>query len=507
MKRLLVVAALIALAAPAALRADEFSDAKKQFESAFSPKRTAEDRRQAVLQIAIYDTKDAVKLLLEGVEVVDEIVEPLVREKVDIDGRIEKALADQMFEQQRTLEEELSRKVKRWRRESAALQDRIDDENRVLIDIEYALGGLRSDEVVEYMNKTALFREKHWKARLLVANALGEIGDDSSKEYLVRALREKDERVLVAVIRAVGRVQAKDGLEDLIDLLDEKRWAVRSAAIESLGDLAEKAAVAPLIEQIEEEEGRLRHDCAEALTRLTGQKFGDSPELWRRWWEEHKHEYGVEEGQEPVGGHPADGGSGDPGRGYYGLPVNTSNAIFILDVSGSMSKSTTNPGEDPGQGELSKVEVAKKELSRVVKNFRSKGTFNLIVFNDVVKKWKPGMVPATRANKAGAMAWIKGLEAASSTNIYDALQTAFEVTGMGARDRHYDLAADTIFLLSDGSPTKPSGELDDWEKIIRAVDEWNRLKRIKIHTIGVGGHNAAFMSQLAAKNGGNYVAR
>ena len=44
-------------------------------------------------------------------------------------------------------------------------------------------------------------------------------------------------------------------------------------------------------------------------------------------------------------------------------------------------------------------------------------------------------------------------------------------------------------------------------KIIRAVREWNRLKRVKIHAIGVGGHNAAFMSMLARENGGRYVVR
>ena len=117
------------------------------------------------------------------------------------------------------------------------------------------------------------------------------------------------------------------------------------------------------------------------------------------------------------------------------------------------------------------------------------------------------MVPSNAAMKKEVEAWIKGLSAASSTNIYDALDSAFRVAGMGARDRHYDLGADTIFLLSDGSPTKPDGTADDWEKILRAVNEWNRLKRVVVHTIGIGGHNAAFMSRLARENGGTYVAR
>ena len=61
-----------------------------------------------------------------------------------------------------------------------------------------------------------------------------------------------------------------------------------------------------------------------------------------------------------------------------------------------------------------------------------------------------------------------------------------------------------IDKLSGGALSKA---LDDWEKIIRASREWNRLKRIKVHTIGIGGHNVAFMSRLASENGGTYVAR
>ena len=79
---------------------------------------------------------------------------------------------------------------------------------------------------------------------------------------------------------------------------------------------------------------------------------------------------------------------------------------------------------------------------------------------------------------------------------------------MGANDRNYDLGADTVFLLTDGSPTKPDGSLDSTEKILVACREWNRLKRVTIHCIGIGkAHNGGFMSALARENGGQYVAR
>ena len=169
--------------------------------------------------------------------------------------------------------------------------------------------------------------------------------------------------------------------------------------------------------------------------------------------------------------------------------------------------SSKNPGAAPKAGDLSKIAVAKRELKRVIDQFDPKGKFDVIIFNDTVKAWKPGMMPATKAMKADAQKFVAGLSAASSTNIYDALELAFKIAGMGARDKYYELGADTIFLLSDGSPTKPDGSPDDWQKIIRACRQWNSLKRVKINTIGVGGANVAFMSTLASENGGKYVAR
>ena len=54
-----------------------------------------------------------------------------------------------------------------------------------------------------------------------------------------------------------------------------------NGAIEALGEIGEKGAVKPLIDRIGEEEGRLKDDCAKALTKLTGQMFGQADGLWR----------------------------------------------------------------------------------------------------------------------------------------------------------------------------------------------------------------------------------
>ena len=62
-------------------------------------------------------------------------------------------------------------------------------------------------------------------------------------------------------------------------------------------------------------------------------------------------------------------------------------------------------------------------------------------------------------------------------------------------------------LLSDGAPTNQDLSDDDPERILRAVREWNRLGRMKIHTIGLKGHDVRFMRRLAKDNGGIYISR
>ncbi|MHC4472353.1 MAG: HEAT repeat domain-containing protein [Planctomycetota bacterium] len=499
----LLLPLLLLLPLVVSAQAFDFDEAKKEFNRAFRPAKPAKDHEEAVASVAMFETREAAKLLVSAVQKVQTLLAPLYEEKAKVDKQLGRYRKGKTFDHPEQIDPKAGASIRSLRKKSAKLQNQIDGELKVFEAIEEGLATMRGGTALAYLQRTALF-EGYWRARQIVAAALGEMRDPSSVEFLVRALRDKDDRVVTAAATSLGKLDDPKVLKPLLDLLGHKSWEVRSAAIWSLGELGEKGAVGPLIEQIEKEEGRLREDCAKALERLTGQKFGQSVDLWRKWWEEHKHEYGGD--GKPLGGHDTDD-DGDPGRGYYGIPIRTNKAIFILDVSGSMSKSMKDPHRDPEQGELSKIDAAKKELTRVLKTFDPKGWFNLIFFNDAVKVWKQKMVQAKDSAKREATAFVKSLNAASSTNIYDALQEAFKIAGLGSRDKHYTLAADTIFLLSDGSPTKPDGSADDWMKIIRAVREWNKLKRVKIHTIGVGGHNASFMSMLARENDGKYVSR
>lgn len=71
---------------------------------------------------------------------------------------------------------------------------------------------------------------------------------------------------------------------------------------------------------------------------------------------------------------------------------------------------------------------------------------------------------------------------------FDALRAVFE-----------DERIEHIYLLSDGEPA--GGTIDEPEKILKAVAEWNRGRGVRIHCISAGYRNP-FLVDLAALTGG-----
>ncbi len=222
---------------------------------------------------------------------------------------------------------------------------------------------------------------------------------------------------------------------------------------------------------------------------------------------------------------------------YYGIKTSDiGKVVFVLDISGSMENiaerdvkgelinTATNVaadaagsavshaiGGEAGQlagsllskktkKSLTKLQKARKKLIPAIKGLPESTLFNVIVFENGVRVWRKTMQPATDANKLQAQAYIESLKAGGGTNIYEAMEKAFEFAGPGATDETKPLDVESIFLLSDGEPS--AGPVTSTE----AVRKWNPLKRVKVHTIGLGDDcDEAFMRGLAADNGGVYI--
>jgi Mg-chelatase subunit ChlD len=175
---------------------------------------------------------------------------------------------------------------------------------------------------------------------------------------------------------------------------------------------------------------------------------------------------------------------------------------FCIDFSGSMSAKMTKVSSDyAGEGktlkDITRMEMVKEELFRVVKSLKADTYFNIIGFETNIKKWRDGQVQATPENRDAAVSWITALQPTGGTNIYDALEEAF-----GLASGKYAMTPDTIFLLSDGSPG--SGKITNANEILAEIARINRTRNVVINTIGVGTGGEAFLKSLAEQNGGIY---
>jgi hypothetical protein len=279
--------------------------------------------------------------------------------------------------------------------------------------------------------------------------------------------------------------------------------------------------------------------------------FGDGL-LWRKWWADNKDKWEAagNGGASPSAGGDTGGGGNDGGgtdfggagsdyekrkefkskAEFYGIKTMSNRIVFILDRSGSMKeKSGSIPpkggtqtsgrghkkeaGPQGGPKGDRKVDTARWELEKAVMGLSSDVMFTIIFYNNGVEIWKEELQKATRANKKDAIKYVADLEPEGSTNISDAMKRGFGVGMPGpgqVQDPRYAKgeAPDTIFLLSDGSPTTPDGKICDTDVILEEVRNMNKLRRIVIHTIGIGkGDNRAFMGALAKQNKGTYVHR
>ncbi len=313
------------------------------------------------------------------------------------------------------------------------------------------------------------------------ARALGRIGDARALASLHDLFAAKDWRLREAAAYALGHFEDEKGLGLLKTALLDDDWRVRESAVLSLKNRGNRDAVPALIRAVADENRRVAVEIRETLKDFTGKDFGFEVKLWQSWWRA--------QGKKQEG--PAKPELTAPVV-YHGIEVQSNRVLFIVDTSGSM---------DWG-GRMGK---AREELEKVVDSLEPRTMFNVMTFANGPLFFRKEMVPATEETLEDFAEWMAKQAPYGGTNTYDTLQRAIEeIPGV-----------DTIFFLSDGIPV--TGKYIAQEKILAEINNLNRFRKIRIHTIALllGSAPAGvpedkelaerFMKRLAEENQGEFI--
>jgi len=355
-----------------------------------------------------------------------------------------------------------------------------------------------------------------------LAETLGHLKSDAARDALVPLVEDKAPEVRIVAVEALGRMADPKATPALARAIKDAFWQVRSVAIEALAKTGGRPAVDALVIAMAGAEGRIVHDLSDALVKLTGQNFHENKVLWRDWWKKNRDAYTgppavakagekkpAGEGGKPGGAQGEAYKSREKGVSFYGIRTRSKRIIYILDVSGSMNwelGAYAEPGQRPRMGPVGerKIDQAIDELKTSITSLPNDATFNIVFYASDVDVWQKKLVVASADNKKKAIRWAEAIKADGATNIFNALERAFQFAGRGTFDPKYAVAADTFYLLSDGRSNR--GRVIEAEAILLEVKRLNRFQKVVVHSIALGRDaDFDFMEKLAKQNGGKFV--
>lgn len=544
--RVLALTLVLVLAVPAAART--WPEIQKDFKSRYASADPAA-KAAAMALLAEGDCKAACELLGQVVALHETELAKVLGEIDALNVQLAPLLGRTQF-----FGDELDRR-NRYQAEIEAKQVVRAGHDGVLAAADAALVAMKSDECRTWM--LGALAKKPWTLQVAVARALGSLKapPPAAIDGLIATLKDKEPRVVAACIDALAAAQAAKAADAIALALEHKTWQVRAAAVVALRTLGTTAHLGALIARLGKEDGRLEEDLNATLVRLAGVNHRGNAAVWKAWYEANKGELAnrapVSEADAQKLLRETDEG-GSTSITFYGIKTKSKRIAFVIDRSDSMKtpageqpKEEDKPEEKPGAGVTltgqdkpetppvegqpkpipgqptppeqmhkalagitgnRKIDVAKRELIKAVAGLDAKTMFTIIWYNEGVQPWKTSLVLATNEGKDLAIAEIAKLDHQGATNIFDAVEQAFALSGFGKRDDNYASGVDTIFLLSDGAPNK--GRFTAPEDILREVGKMNAERKLTIHTIGIGPeHNEDLMRRLAEDNGGEYVAR
>ncbi len=325
---------------------------------------------------------------------------------------------------------------------------------------------------------------KKWRSNIdpaveLLAS-LAESTSPGTAQILIDVSREFSGALQIASISLLGRAKSDAALERLIEALGDKDLYVRTAAMKAIRQYKDKRVIGPLIGVMERDDGRLRGEAYKFLIEVTGQSMGPSPADWKKWWSYAQRDFTFK----PV----VEGRTSVAAAKYYGIEIFSKRLCFIIDRSSSMTQQVTDPKT---KKKSTRIKLAKKELIKTLKELKAGTAVNIISFDANYRAMAKTLTLLTRTGRAKALKWVQVMKTGHGTNIYDTLSMALK-----------DKRVDTIFLLSDGLPSR--GKYTDPATILREIRKQNLVRNVTINTIAIG-IEQDLMKKLAKENGGKYV--
>ncbi|MGE3852309.1 MAG: hypothetical protein AB7K09_11245 [Planctomycetota bacterium] len=453
-----------------------------------------------------------------------------------------------------------------------------DTDSEVRVALARVLGGYRADETLDEWSKS-IAREKDVNCRMVMAEGAVRSTHGRRAEF-VRALLDdrKNPVVPMLIIQSIGNLDAKELIPVLVQwmqTLDSSEETLLVTAAELIQQKGERDVVMPgLLHALRSTEGRAKERIREALSKIAGGDWGNDASKWEYWWR-------AKQGEEKGAGSGANmsgvqAEKAPPRRPpYYGIPLNSSRIVFIIDNSGSMLQpispnlKTRLENEDKETEEKeeavitgmsaedaktrreekkkevpidwgkinTKMDLAKAQLVRAISGLPQDVWFGVVFYNTAVTTVEPRMSQATDANKKRYITEVEKLQAMGMTNIICALTEAMALFKDGRSNVKLEAGnmketietlqtdanllrkgADTIFFLTDGSPTWShtvkgagvgshiftNGTKAYLDEICGDFALQNQVRKVKVHTIGIGPHDRDLLGRLAQENGGIY---
>jgi len=379
--------------------------------------------------------------------------------------------------------------------------------------------------------------------------ALQSMTDTGARAEIYKSLKKGKRKwqIQVMLIDVIKGFDDDASVFALNDIIQQKRLDDRVAmtCAEAMKEKKDKRSVRPLIKAFgiwKPRGGRPFKAIVDALHEMTGETFTEVAD-WENFWDPRETTFDTGTVKKKEAGTVLRNAPK-----LFGSEVVSKKVVIIIDVSGSMhirdpggneggeegeepagdgsvvrkkpKKPVKPAGPQPGDPDYKKkpctdcssgscpsdanlpkhrmrIERAKVQLIRLVNAFRSDVRFNLVKFSTAAAAWKPTqVVNATPGNKADSIKFIKDLKPAGVTQAYKSLVEAFKCS-----------EADTIYFISDGSPTDDAGQplaTAARQAVLDKISQLNKFRKVKINTIGLRGSSASFMQALAGLTGGKY---